>query len=768
MRTKKPYLFLLCLLHLAGIAVAQRTQSAMYDAIAMMNAKNGINALFNGHPHGYDIIDPLGVNQPLLNKQITPDSFTNNAATSQNIIASILRRNAHLSSNAPNDSLVMAYANNPFLKDIFNQNQAGFAIKQDDRLAGIYGFMTSDQSGAVGGNISGNIVNGVADFLVKRASEELSISVFTKLQTFINTYPEFNVLFPKTRALLKSIDPYDYAKTLAGLKSAIQQDLNGLPAQLPQLYQLPGYQLLNKKVPELTLVFASAQLFSQLHGKSSLSKSLHDLDTASCLIESNNYATMIHLTVIASNSMRKKLITDAEDGDYPYFSIQDIKLATHNDPGYTAQLGKFYLGLLWQQVSGYQIYDKDGGHPIADLIGRYINQTASIFNQFIAAADKLNSIGQQLATLKIRDDGLKLTGQNIMSDDRFIMYNQLLVGTMQMLQPFVQGPSADRPWKQQLASICTYWPPFSASGISLLKDLSAKSYNLAITDLSAMLSSLSAYQLTIKADKQINLQLTSALAAQLDTNINIVVDQIRQIDSVINTLPQPGSIPVGNVKTAVVTQIQYLAQNKSNLKLQLTQLSFEKTNIAEMLFNLPKVLSYIDLLASLCQAGNSGEVETILENYALPAGSSRVKKDAYFNIAVNSYVGGFYRGSNPGTGFTNSYGLTAPIGITFSRGFQKFGSASLFAGIVDVGSVVRYKLDTQGQYEQNINLAGLVSPSIQLVYGIGGYLPISIGGGWQWTSPVTSTSNSINLQSHFNIFLAVDIPLFNLYVVKPK
>jgi len=195
-------------------------------------------------------------------------------------------------------------------------------------------------------------------------------------------------------------------------------------------------------------------------------------------------------------------------------------------------------------------------------------------------------------------------------------------------------------------------------------------------------------------------------------------------------------------------------------------LGWEKDNSKDALVSLSKVLSYIDLLASLSQANNSQEVETIMENYALPAGSSRVKKDAVFNIAVNAYVGGFYRPSSTAGGFTNTYGLTAPIGFTFSLGFQQAGSLSLFASAVDIGSVIQYKLNNNGQYEQNINFAGLVAPGVHLVYGFGGYLPLSIGGGWEWTSPMTTTTNNISLQPHFNLFLAVDIPLFNLSVVK--
>jgi len=84
--------------------------------------------------------------------------------------------------------------------------------------------------------------------------------------------------------------------------------------------------------------------------------------------------------------------------------------------------------------------------------------------------------------------------------------------------------------------------------------------------------------------------------------------------------------------------------------------------------------------------------------------------------------------------------------------------------VIDIGCGIRYKLNNQGQYEQNINFAGLVSPGVQLVYGFPWYLPLSVGAGYQWTTPTTSASDQIHLMPHFNAFIAVDIPLFNLFV----
>ena len=174
------------------------------------------------------------------------------------------------------------------------------------------------------------------------------------------------------------------------------------------------------------------------------------------------------------------------------------------------------------------------------------------------------------------------------------------------------------------------------------------------------------------------------------------------------------------------------------------------------------------LRAAAHEAQNAQQVENLLESTALPAGSSRVKKETDFNIAVQAYVGMFYRGGESGLGFTNRYGLAAPIGVTFSHGFGKYGSVSAFVGAFDLGNIIQYKLNNQGAYEQNISFAGIFSPGLHLAYGFPGYWPLTLGVGCQWVSPVTSTSNNVNLSPHFNAFLGVDIPLFNLSATKKK
>ena len=117
--------------------------------------------------------------------------------------------------------------------------------------------------------------------------------------------------------------------------------------------------------------------------------------------------------------------------------------------------------------------------------------------------------------------------------------------------------------------------------------------------------------------------------------------------------------------------------------------------------------------------------------------------------------------------------FTVPLGISFNYGLNHFGSISLFGGIIDVGAIFTYKINSDSAVQATITFAQIFSPSIGLVYGlpiIKKYnIPLSVGANFQWgptLQKVDQTGNSILplMTRRFNVFIAVDIPLVNFYV----
>lgn len=191
-------------------------------------------------------------------------------------------------------------------------------------------------------------------------------------------------------------------------------------------------------------------------------------------------------------------------------------------------------------------------------------------------------------------------------------------------------------------------------------------------------------------------------------------------------------------------------------------------------------LHYGLFLATVAEAQNSADIKAAITAFALPTGSSRIKKQNAFSWGINGYVG-FYRASNfkysnltlPAT----EWGITAPLGLALNWALGRDGSSgalSIYGGIIDIGAVFAYKVNNDTSISSSIQLSQLFAPSIGAVYGFpvvaGKYnIPLSLGANFQWgprLRNVTEKGNSVLpfLTGRFNVFLAVDLPIVNFHV----
>ena len=193
------------------------------------------------------------------------------------------------------------------------------------------------------------------------------------------------------------------------------------------------------------------------------------------------------------------------------------------------------------------------------------------------------------------------------------------------------------------------------------------------------------------------------------------------------------------------------------------------------------IFKYGSFMATVVQAKTSDEVANAIEAAALPSGSSRVKRETSFNVALNAYVG-LYAGYEQIQGFDtsgfklNTYGVTAPVGIAISRGHSVFfigtgksgWSTSAFISLIDIGAVAsfRFKDDSTAQVP-TIHLQDIVSPGLFLSIGIP-KCPVSVNFGAQMgpnLRKVTSAANDYSNHVYFrySMSVVVDIPIFNFY-----
>jgi hypothetical protein len=218
----------------------------------------------------------------------------------------------------------------------------------------------------------------------------------------------------------------------------------------------------------------------------------------------------------------------------------------------------------------------------------------------------------------------------------------------------------------------------------------------------------------------------------------------------------------------------------------INKLSVDTSKMPDALVN--NFVKYGSFIAAVATAKTSDEVETAIEAFALPVGSYSVKRESSFNVAINAYTGLFIGHESiqgiPSKQFFNSYGLTAPIGVSLSLGHRKFfnpfsgeghASYSLFLSLIDIGAVAayRFKDDTTAQVPK-IQLKNIFSPGAFISIGIP-KTPLSLNFGAQMgpnlrkidnnnsTEPSTDSSNRIYWR--FSAGLVVDIPLLNLHTL---
>ena len=132
------------------------------------------------------------------------------------------------------------------------------------------------------------------------------------------------------------------------------------------------------------------------------------------------------------------------------------------------------------------------------------------------------------------------------------------------------------------------------------------------------------------------------------------------------------------------------------------------------------------------------------------------------------------------TGWSAIYGISAPIGFAISTdlrnpsGRKMFGSISGFISLFDIAAVASFRVkDDDTEELPEIKLENIFAPGAYAVWGIG-KTPISIGYGWQKGPQLRSVhvpdpnnagqfKNELLSGYRWSVFVAVDIPLVNLY-----
>ena len=189
---------------------------------------------------------------------------------------------------------------------------------------------------------------------------------------------------------------------------------------------------------------------------------------------------------------------------------------------------------------------------------------------------------------------------------------------------------------------------------------------------------------------------------------------------------------------------------------------------------------YGNFMAELVQANNSNQVKALLQKYALPVGSSQIKRMHNTSIGVQSYLG--FAANHEvldGTPTKNrnfSASLAVPFGLAYSfrwgdsktKGYRK--STTLFASVLDLSPIatVHFGGDVVNASD-NIQFGDFFAPGVFVFQNIN-RSPFSFGFGYQYLDSLRELKEGgATLSGHrFSINFLVDVPLFNFYTNRSK
>jgi len=256
-----------------------------------------------------------------------------------------------------------------------------------------------------------HIVNGVADFMIKRAKEELTITFFDRFKKFAQEHEEFKVLFPKTTDNLVHLLTYQYPQMLPVLRTGFMEDLGQLTYRLDDVLELPRYNKLLKDFPEVRVAIRSLQLVHELErNEINVAEVIEQFSTfaewsdTTASLTLRNMGNTIHLSAIFSNSLR--------GASRVWVSPKEVKEMFAD-----SVLFHIYLGLVYQQVQARDIrfLEESRVTRFADILKDQKKDLFLLRNKLLEFIELADRVEKQVIGIK----GTMKNGAKPSNDDYF-------------------------------------------------------------------------------------------------------------------------------------------------------------------------------------------------------------------------------------------------------------------------------------------------------------------------------------------------------------
>jgi hypothetical protein len=644
--------------------------------------------------------------------------------------------------NETEDSLKSYYKNtNTFLSGYINPTVGMSPANLSSRATSFSGFAN------IGGTDITMYADVMAKFMIERAKAELTIAFFDRFQKFVEENPDVKTLFPKTCSRLLKIQATHYKQVLDVLRTAFKEDLEALPEHLIDVVE--NYSETNS-LPELMLVTRTIKQVKKLEYLSAAEfiNQLPEITSNVSSIDEQWYKNLdasLKLTAILSNSIRDN------SGNRNWISSKEFYDNILKDPVAT----NIYLGLIYEKIKKEKI--TINGTLLSDSIKN--NQK------------ELDWFKSELSELINLTEKIEHSIEEIKETEGAATYSQIHSYISTTLDVTEYGYGIFEHFAKKGGEVRGDFQEYLGmvkSANEVYRYVYEKDYGSAVMETVDLLKTIYNRPTDTKIDN-----LTDALASVKNMSSISIENGVGKIQDKNELTENQTTVLTSQIaKTNEKFKGKESKTSVDEYKKELISKIEKKINCAEkdrMDYPwLDKLVTFGIFMANMVEADSSEQVMDILESFALPVGSSTLRRNSNLSVNLTSYLGASLNVNN------SSIALTAPIGVDVGWGLRKGGSFSLNASLLDIGAIVDYRLSNDSSaIETKITLGNIFSPGASLIYGFPFGIPLAVSFGGQYGPGLTSISHeNIPATSQpgwtWRASLFVDMPLFNFYNAPKK
>ena len=271
-----------------------------------------------------------------------------------------------------------------------------------------------------------NFSQGLSQFMIERAKEELNVVFFEKFKGFLEKEEnkEIKLIFPTTIETVSGLLAYQYPQMLPVLQAAFQKDMCNLPNGVINLLVEPDNFKEIEKYPQLLIVINLFNILNQMTNIAppELLNSLPNVaffenGEVNEITEIQNVYTTLKITKEISYSLR--IDSSLKDNEFYWVKSEDFYQRILNDK----ITFKIYLGLLYQRIKDLKLNDKP--------IGEYI-QAKNIKNETYWYRNFMTKVISQFEEINTTSKNIKviISENGKPSLDEYYTYVSSSIGLM--------------------------------------------------------------------------------------------------------------------------------------------------------------------------------------------------------------------------------------------------------------------------------------------------------------------------------------------------